>query len=122
MRLLKNVKINSMYSSTNRHFINALLGKNQKELDKFFNCLENEKDTLFFYDYTLAERNIAIPACFVFGILLRFKIGKVLYNQYIKQGAMYGILKKYGYEILQSEVDCFGAYNACLAKRKKVII
>ncbi len=94
----------------------VLASLNEKEEKEFFNNLQ-EKEYLF-YDYILPERNIYYPTNIFYGLYLISHLGKLRYNEYMKLGALRGLLHKYGFHPKDVTIRFLGAFAAIHAIKR----
>ncbi len=94
----------------------VLASLSEHEEKKFFSKLQ-EKEYLF-YDYILPERNIYYPTNIFYGLYIRFRLGKLQYSEYMKLGALRGLLYKYGFHPKDVSIRFFGAFAAIHAIKR----
>lgn len=106
------LELQQQYADT--YFICGELSNIQDE-KYFFDTLEHKE--LFFYDIIAPERNIFYPACFLYGLYVKFKIGTKRYKNYMRQGALFALLYKYGFKIEKVHIRYAGAFAAVYARK-----
>ncbi len=100
------------------HFFCGVLASNKNQSSNLlFNSCTKNSNTFFFYDIILPERNIYYPSYFVHSFYAKIILGKKCYQEYIKNGALFGILHKNNFKIEKILFRFGGAFAAVFAQK-----